>query len=47
MIQELFKNEICNNPTIYTINDFITQEQCQHFINISKNKIQPSLVSGQ
>ena len=36
MIQELSKKLISNNPTIYTIDDFITQEHCQHFINISK-----------
>ena len=47
MTKELFKKEICNDPIIYTIDNFITQEQCQHFINISKDKIQPSLVSGE
>ena len=35
-----------NTPLIYTINNFILPEHCKHFINISKDKIKQSLVSG-
>ena len=44
LIQEV--NEIFNSPRIYTISNFITEEECQHFINISRDNIKPALVSG-
>ena len=44
LIQEV--NEIFNSPKIYTISNFITEEECQHFINISRDNIKPALVSG-
>jgi len=34
------------SPSVYTIDNFISAEDCQHFINISKNKIKQALVSG-
>ena len=30
---------INEEPEIYTINNFLTDEECQHFINISRNHI--------
>lgn len=39
--------EIINNsPKVYIINNFLTDEECEHFINISKDNIKPALVSG-
>ena len=35
-----------NSPKVYTIDNFLTPSECQHFINISKDKIKPALVSG-
>ena len=35
-----------DNPSIYTIDKFITHEECEHMINISRDKIKPALVSG-
>ena len=32
------KNIININPEIYTINNFLTNEECDHIINISKNQ---------
>ncbi len=37
---------LSDDPSIYTINNYITLEECEHMINISKDKIAPSLVSG-
>lgn len=41
------KTIINNDPNIYTINNFITNDECQHMIEISKDKIEPALVSGE
>ena len=38
--------KLSDDPTIYTIENYITLEECEHMINISKDKIAPSLVSG-
>ena len=39
--------EIINkSPLVYTIDNFLTDEECNHFINISSDKIKPALVSG-
>lgn len=37
---------INNSPEIFTIDNFITNDECEHFINISKNKIQTAYVCG-
>ena len=37
---------INDSPKIYTKKNFISDEDCMHFINLSKDNIQPSLVSG-
>ena len=34
-----------NNPNVYTISDFLTNEECEHFINTSKSKLKRALVS--
>lgn len=33
-------------PTIYAINNFLSDEECDHYINISKDKFKQALVSG-
>jgi prolyl 4-hydroxylase len=33
------------NPLIYTIDNFITDEECDHFINLSTNRLQRAFVS--
>ena len=35
-----------DSPKVYTIDNFLTPSECQHFINISRNHIKPALVSG-
>ena len=40
------KNIININPEIYTINNFLTNEECDHIINISKNDLKNALVSS-
>ena len=37
---------INDSPKIYVKKNFISDEDCMHFINLSKDNIQPSLVSG-
>lgn len=39
------KNILSLNPLIYTIENFIDSEKCNHFITLSKNKLKPSLVT--
>ena len=39
-------NHISQDPKIYTIDDYLTEEECQHFIKISENKFERSLVTG-
>lgn len=39
-------NVISESPKIYTIDNFLSNSECEHFINISKDKFQPALVSG-
>lgn len=34
------------NPSIYTYNNFLSDDECDHFINISKNSLQRALVSN-
>lgn len=36
---------LCEEPKVYTIDDFITEEECNHMINISKDSMKISLVS--
>ena len=38
-------NTIAEDPEIYTLDNFITDEVCSHFINISKDKLTDALVS--
>lgn len=39
-------NVLSESPKIYTINNFLSDIECNHFINISKDKMQKALVSG-
>jgi prolyl 4-hydroxylase len=39
------KNMIHEDPEIYTIDNFLTEEECQHFIDISKDKFKRSIVA--
>lgn len=39
--------EIVNtSPKVYTIKDYLTDEECEHFIHLAQGKIKPALVSG-
>ena len=40
------ENLLNNTPKIYTITNFLNDDDCKHFINISRDKIKPALVSG-
>lgn len=33
------------DPEVYTISNFLTNEECRHFINVSKDKLQRAMVS--
>ena len=37
---------IFDSPKIYTKKNFLSNEDCLHFINISRDNIQQSLVAG-
>ena len=39
------KNMIHEDPEIYTIDNFLTEEECRHFIDISKDKFKRSIVA--
>ena len=39
------KTILCENPLIYTIDNYLTEEECEHFINVSKNNLQRAYVS--
>lgn len=41
------KNIIHDDPEIYTIDDVLTTEECDHFISISKDKLAQSLVADE
>ena len=45
-IQETNINTLNESPSVFTIDNFITEEECQHMINISKPKMKDSLVSN-
>ena len=34
------------SPKVYTIANYLTDEECAHFIQLAQGKIQPALVSG-
>ena len=36
---------IYDDPEIYTVDDVLTHQECDHFINLSKDELKPSLVS--
>ena len=38
-------NILYDDPKIFTIDNYLTNEECDHFINLSKNKLKRSLVS--
>jgi prolyl 4-hydroxylase len=38
-------NNLHNDPEIYTIENLLTDDECDHFINISKNNFEQSLVA--
>lgn len=40
------KNILCEDPIIYTIDNFLSPEECDHFIKVSKDKLERALVSG-
>ena len=39
-------NIISINPEIYTIDNFLSEDECKHCINISKDKMKRSVVTG-
>lgn len=38
--------EIHNDPTVYIVDDFLSEDECNHIISISKSSLQRSLVSS-
>jgi prolyl 4-hydroxylase len=41
------KNILCTDPEIYTIDNFLSDEECDHFINITKGKFDRALVVSE
>jgi prolyl 4-hydroxylase len=39
------KNVLSNSPVVYTIDNMLTDEECEHFISLSKGKLKRALVS--
>ena len=35
------------DPKIYTIKNYLSDEECDHIINLSRGKLKQALVSGQ
>ena len=47
MKKVIIKDKLHEEPLVYTIDNFITPEQCKHLINISRDKLVRAKVSGQ
>lgn len=45
-MEELVKDELSNDPIIYTIDNFLDKDTCDHFIKLGEPKLHESLVSG-
>ena len=43
---DLKKTVYCEDPLVFTIDNYLTDEECDHFINISKDKMQRAVVSS-
>ena len=39
-------NILNEDPKIYTVDNMLTEEECEHFINISSGNLKRALVSG-
>ena len=37
---------LCNNPLIFAIDNYLTDEECNYFIELSKDKLERALVSS-
>jgi prolyl 4-hydroxylase len=42
---DVLKTELSSDPLVVTYDDFLTKEECEHFINISKGTLKRALVS--
>ena len=43
---ELKRTVYCEDPLVFTIDNYLTDEECDHFINISKDNMQRAVVSN-
>lgn len=41
------KVKVLDDPEVYTVDNYLTDEECAHFIQLSKPNLQRALVSGQ
>ena len=39
------KKILCEDPLVYTIDNYLTHDECDHFINVSKDKLKRAFVS--
>ena len=39
------KKILCEDPLVYTIDNYLTSDECDHFINVSKDKLKRAFVS--
>ena len=42
----IYKNILSSDPTVYVINNFLTKEECEHIINISKDNMERAMVTA-
>ena len=40
------KNIVLKEPEVYTIDNYLSDEECKHFINLGKPNLERALVSG-
>ena len=45
VVKEEERKIVCEDPKVFTISNFITEDECNHFIEISKPKMKRSVVS--
>ena len=45
VVKEEERKIVCEDPKVFTISNFITEDECNHFVEISKPKMKRSVVS--
>ena len=45
VVKEEERKIVCDDPKVFTISNFISEEECNHFVEVSKPKMKRSVVS--